>query len=118
MASKVLGKKIDLLVVYKENVFQLLGVSELFEYKNGERSNTKIGYTYEVVDLNDFDKIRIKIKGQQKPLLTNEELQTLRQNGERTFVEFENATIMPYWNGRSVEDSFSAENISLVETTK
>lgn len=116
MASKVLGKKLELDCVYKDGVFQLLSIAELKDYIEGQKTDTTIGYVYEVVDLNDFDKLRIKIKGQKKPLIAIEELQKLRELREKVFVEFANATITPYWNGKSVEDSFSADDVGLVET--
>lgn len=115
MASKILNKQLPLELIYPETVLLLLGVFELYEYINGSKTENIIGFTYECVELQDFDKIRIKIKGQKKPLIANEELQKRREAGEKIYVEFSNATVTPYFNGKSIEDSFAAENISFVK---
>lgn len=116
MASKILNKSLPMELIYLEIVLLLLGVYELYEYVNGIKTENIIGFTYECVELQNFDKIRIKIKGQKKPLITNEELQKRRESGEKLYVEFLNPTITPYFNGKSIEDSFAAEDISFVKT--
>ena len=61
-----------------------------------------------------------KYIGENFPLskLSDEELQERREDGQKILVEFVNGTVMPYWNPntKSVEDSFSADGIQLLET--
>ena len=64
----------------------------------------------------DIDKIRVKIDGQTKPLMTDEELQTRRESGEKVCIEFVDATLMPYINSQRVlTDSIKATDVLLVE---
>ena len=41
----------------------------------------------------NFDRFRIKIKGQTMPLMSNEDLQELREKGEKVAVEFVEPTV-------------------------
>ena len=75
-----------------------------------------MGYVYECVDTMNFDRFRIKIKGQTVPLMSNEDLQELREKGEKVAVEFTEPMVTLYWSSttKSLEDSFSAKDVSLV----
>lgn len=119
MASKLLKTLIPFEVIFKDGRFLLVGIEPDFEYENNQRTEKIIGYKYEVVDTVDFDKIKVKIKGQKKPLMTSERLEELRENGEKIVVEFINGVDKLYirrsGNMSSVEDSFSAEDIKLAE---
>ena len=64
----------------------------------------------------NFDHFRIKIKGQAVPLMSNEDLQKLREQGQKITVEFTDPTVLMYWSAKTYEDSFSAKDVSLVET--
>lgn len=118
MASKLMGKEIPFVVVFKDGTFILIGIEEYFLFEDGTRTNKHAGYKYEVVDPLSFDKIKVKIEGQKKPLMTPEELAKLRDEGERVIVEFVNGVVKLYnrkvGNSWSIEDSFSAEDIALV----
>ena len=119
MASRVIGKKIPFAVLYRDGVFILIDIREYFAYENGIRTNKRAGYLYMVVDPVSFDKIEVKIQGQEQPLMSPAELAELRENGEKIIVEFVNGIDKPYnrkvGNTWSVEDSFSADDILLVE---
>lgn len=116
--SKLTNKQIPLSVIYKDGTFILIEITAVYEYVNNKRTNKLIGYKYTVVDTLDFDKISIKVL-QETPLMTPEELAALRENGEKVLVEFVNAVDKPYiredGNSFSLEDSFSAEDVLLVE---
>lgn len=117
MSSIILRKKIDFGVLFKRDIFIALQIEPMYEYADGKRTDKLEGYRYEVVDTTNFDRLRVKIKGQSAPLMTDEELQTLRESGQKVLVAFINGTVMPYWNpnSKTVEDSFSADGIQLLE---
>ncbi len=112
------NKSIPLEFAYSDNAFLLLGIFPNYEYVNNKRTDNLIGYKYTVVDTVDFDKITVKVN-QSTPLLSQEELAELRASGEKVVVEFVNAVDKLYirrdGNSVSVEDSFSAEDILLVQ---
>ena len=118
MASILLRKKIPLSSVIQTDTFILLRIEPVYEYIDGKRTDNLEGYRYEVVDTINLDRLRVKIKGQSAPLMSDEELQERREDGQKILVEFVNGTVMPYWNPntKSVEDSFSADGIQLLET--
>lgn len=70
-----------------------------------------------MVDTTNFDRLRVKIKGQSAPLMTDEELQTLRESGQKVLVAFINGTVLPYLSSttKMLADSFSADGIQLLE---
>ena len=117
MASIILRKKIPLPSVVKTDTFVLLRIEPVYEYVDKKRTENLEGYRYEVVDTTNFDRLRVKIKGQSAPLMTDEELQILRESGQKVLVAFINGTVMPYLNSttKMLEDSFSADGIQLLE---
>ncbi|WP_297777147.1 hypothetical protein [Blautia sp.] len=111
------NKSIPLNAFMQELLFLLLGISAWYEYgEDGKRTDKILGYVYEVVDTMNFDRFRIKIKGQTVPLMSNEDLQELREKGEKVAVEFTEPMVTLYWSSttKSLEDSFSAKDVSLV----
>ncbi len=119
MATRALGKEIPFAIIFRDEAFILLDVEEYFLYENGVRTNKHGGYAYTVVDTDTFDKIKVKIVGQEKPLISRNDLTVLRESGEKMIVEFVNG-IDKLYNRKigdtwSIEDSFSAEDILSVE---
>lgn len=118
MASKLIGKKIPFVVVFRNSRFILLRIEEYFLYEDGVRTNKHAGYKYIVADTESFDKFDVKIEGQKKPLMSPDELVKLRENGENVLVEFINGFVKLYnrkvGNSWSVEDSYSAEDVELI----
>ncbi len=111
------NKAIPLNACMQELLFLLLGISPWREYgEDGKKTDKIIGYIYECVDTMNFDRFRIKIKGQTVPLMSNEDLQELREKGEKVAVEFTEPMVTLYWSSttKSLEDSFSAKDVSLV----
>lgn len=115
--TKLIGKGIPFEVIYKGKDFILVGIEPFYQYADGKRTDQLAGYRYEVVETADFDKIKVKIKGQDKPIMTSERLQEIRESGEKVVVQFTKAVNTLYLNRtlNSVEDSFSADSIQLVE---
>lgn len=117
MATKLLNKLVSLSVVFPEPVFLWLSVKETMGYdKDGNPTNQTVGYTLTCVDLIDFQTIKVKVPKIKLPL-TPQALEERRSNGVRTFVEFEEAFIKPYFNSntKTVEDSISASNFHVVD---
>ena len=119
MASMLRNKNIPMGFVLVELLFLLLRIIPIEEYdENGKKTGRIIGYAYDCVDTMNFDQFRIKIKGQAVPLMSNEDLQKLREQGQKITVEFTDPTVLMYWSDKTktYEDSFSAKDVSLVET--
>lgn len=116
--TKLKGKEIPMNVLEKEAVYVLLDVSPVYEYDlENKRTDRILGWNYSVANTDSFEKYRIKVLGS-KPIVTASVLKTKIDNGIKTFVEFENAVVKLYWSNskKSLEDSFKADNISVVET--
>lgn len=116
ISSELVGVHVPLDAIY-DSVCLLTRIKENKEYTDNGYTDKVTGYTYECVETKDFNRISVKIDGQQKPLMTNERLQELRQAGERIFIEFENPTIFAYVNQKNVlTDSIKAAGVTLVNT--
>ena len=87
------------------------------EYKDGSYTENIVGFKYDCVETRDFNHITINVDGR-IPLMSDEQLQQLRQTGHKVFVEFENPRIMAYYNAQtdSIEDTIKATDVHLVET--
>lgn len=116
MASKLLNKPLSLTVIESEGTYVLLEVKPDNEYdENSKRTDKIVSISYIVVNIDSFEKYRIKVANT-KPLIDNAELQKKRNNGEKVFVEFQNPTIKMYRSQTGTyEDSFKADDISFVE---
>lgn len=121
----LIGKPIQLNAVLKDEIYILTRIEPDYLYENSKKTDTVVGHKYEIVDTVDFNKFKVKIKGQTKPLMTNEALQEMREGGKRVLVELVDGVDTLYIKienkGRpdektTVEDSFSAKDILLVET--
>ncbi|WP_075721961.1 hypothetical protein [Roseburia sp. 499] len=116
--SKLVNKDIAIEVIEPERVYVLLEVAPVYDYgPDGKPTETVIGHKHTVVNIDSFEKYVIKVAGT-KPLISAELLAEKRENGEKVYVEFENATIKMYWNSRlnAYADSFKADGIHFVET--
>lgn len=118
LKSMLLNKEIPLYIIDHEMVFILLGLKVIKEYDtDGKPTENITGFRYTVVNTDSFEKYEIKVEGT-KPLISAELLAEKRENGEKVYVEFENATLKMYWNSRlnAYADSFKADGIHFVET--
>lgn len=116
--SIVPNTNIPLYIFLSETVYALLDVSPVNEYDSQNQKTDKIvGFKYTVANIETFDRLSVKVVGV-KPLLSREELANRRENGEKIYVEFDNATVTMYWSNftKSYADSFKADGISIVET--
>lgn len=115
--SLLIGKEIPLSNIPVGEPFLLIGISEIREFKNDAYTDKIIGYAYDCVETHNFDRIKIKINGQTTPLMSNTALQEKREQGERIFVEFDDATITAYINYSRgcIADSIKASDVHLVD---
>lgn len=116
--SILLRKKIPLEAAKVENRFILLKIQPMLDYQDGKRTDVISGYTYECVDQIDYNRYSIKVKAQLAPLMTDEELQQLRENGEKVVIKFRNPTVYLFYNTakEAYQDAFSAENVELLRS--
>lgn len=113
------NRKIPFEAIFRDGTFILVDTAPEYEYVDNQKTDKVIGIKYGVVDTMNFDKITVKVRGQKKPLMPLEKLLELRESGEKVLVEFINGVDRLYirrnGNIQTVEDSFSAENISLIK---
>lgn len=112
------NREIPLVVFETERVYVLLDISPVNEYdSDNNRTDKIIGWSYVVANTESFEKYKIKVAGA-KPLISRDALIAKRENGIKTFVEFDNAVVKMYWSTskKSFEDSFKADSINFVET--
>ena len=114
--STIFTQHIPLEFVLQETKNYLKSVKSRNKYDNGDKTDEIDGYIYEVVNLERFDTLRVFVKGGKKPLITNEELLSMQEAGEKVYVEFDNAQIKPYYNtfSNQLEDSVKADSVRIV----
>lgn len=119
MSSLILKQAILLLSIIAEPIYYLNAVTPRYAYKDGQRTEDIIGYMYTVTNIDSFDQINILVEN--KPAaISPEKLSELQNAGEKTFVEFENAIVKPYYAERtkSIEDSIKADGVHIVKQNK
>lgn len=88
----------------------LIGITPAYSYENGKRTDTVIGYKYEVVlPEKKYEKLNIRILGEQKLDMPE---------NETPQVVFEGLTINLYWSPDGYKISASADNVKLVNPPK
>lgn len=114
--TRLKGKLIPLEAVFPEQVYILMGVQPNYKYDdNNQKTEEVVGYTYHVVNTEDYEQIKVKVP-HQIPLITQDELMRRRNTGEKISVEFTDAFVKLYWSSytRQWEDSFSAGDIRII----
>ncbi len=104
-------------IIESESINILKSVTPKYKYEDGKRTDEVIGFTYESVNTLTYNYYKIFIEGGKKPIITNDELAALQENGEHVFVEFENARIRPYYSTitKQIEDSVKADKVTIVK---
>ena len=95
----------------------IVGVSDLYEYKDGKRTSTRLGSRYTILLLADgCSQLAVKVEDAEAPVISQEELD--KHNTSMNFVlcRFEGFTARPYADraGR-MQLSAKAERIVLVK---
>lgn len=115
--SQLIGKRIDIQAIHKDPVFILREIRKIPGFRDGKVTDEVMGFMYECLDTKRYEPCLFKIEGQKMPLMTNEELQQRIDSDETVFVEIINGSVMAYVSQKnSIEDSFKADDIRLVET--
>lgn len=106
--------KIPYKIIVNSDMVILVGVAPQFAYENGKKTEEIIGTRYFVVETTTFEKFVVKV-----PTIVPKISQDfLEKSKGKTYVRFTNCFGVPYSNGRSVEWSFTASSIELVERTQ
>ena len=120
MPSILNGKQVPFEDVFNDSVFILMNVSRHPVYENNKRTDDYDGQVYEVCDTTEFQRIKVKILEQMKPVIENDAVQQRKKAGKPVFVEIIGGTVTMYEirdkNGQpSTIDSLNAEEIKLVD---
>ena len=113
--SVLLKKRIPLTNIIGTDVFVALTILPVYRYVDGRRTDEVVGWRYDVVDEIKYDRYSIKVQGE--PLMSNEELQAMREH-EKVMLQFEKPSVYLYYNSQTklYEDSYSAEAVSIKKT--
>lgn len=119
MSSLICKCLLLLAFFFKTNQFYLLTVAPRYAYKDGKRLNEIIGYLYTVVNTETYETISVFVE-QSTPLISQQELEELKDSGKKIFVQFDNAVVKPYYSERthSIEDSIKADSVSFCKDSE
>ena len=115
--SVLLKKRIPLTNIIGTDVFVALTILPVYRYVDGKRTDEVCGFRYDVVDEIKYDRYSIKVQGE--PLMSNEELQAMREH-EKVMLQFENPSVYLYYSSQTkcYEDSYAADAVMYVPTTQ
>jgi spore germination protein GerM len=102
--------------VANDTKVRLIKAKENFEYKDGTRTTNQLGFTYICLcENNDFEKVSIKVETDNKPVITNEELEKITTP---VYINFEGFTGKFWFSSKTStwELSCKAEKAILVKT--
>lgn len=90
----------------------LLNVAPYYEYVDGKKTDSQLGYKYTVVEDKTFEKFSVKIASK-APVITQEQIDSSK---ERLKVTFDNAIAKPYktFNGE-YDLSVTASGITILK---
>ena len=113
MSSILMGKKIKIECLFT-NKFILKSHRGFKKYIDGKPTQEYLGQVYEVVNINTFDILKIKVNGE-----VPSEILEAEKNGETVFLEFQNAVICQYFsiNNNAVCDSIKADGVKVINNT-
>ncbi len=104
--------QIPLSVIAKDAHLILLEVQPYYDYKDGKKTDTRLGYKYTVVEDRNFEKFPVKIPGN-SPAISKEQLENAKS---RIFVSFDNAAGKFYRTDRGdYALSVTASDVSIVK---
>ena len=112
--SILVGKRLPLGIVIPENKFLLMRITETKDFIDGKVTDTISGLTFEIVELKNFTRLKVKIEGIKQTFITNDELEKIKESGEHVAVKLINPTILAYIRNSSIEDSIKADDIERI----
>lgn len=83
---------IDLAQIFPTGTFALLDANPIYEYLDGKRTTTVIGTRYSVADKETFKNFDVKVKEPKETI----DKTMISNAGQRIWVSFTNAKVMPY----------------------
>lgn len=95
----------------------IVGVSDLYEYKDGKRTSTRLGSRYTILLLADgCSQLAVKVEDAEAPVISQEELDKHNTSMNFVLARFEGFTARPYADraGR-MQLSAKADRIVLVK---
>lgn len=112
MKKQLSTKGAPLSVYSKDPGYVVNDMSVRYEYKGDEKTDIVAGILYTVTGQKSYTQFDILVK-ESRPIITSEELEELKDNGENLIVTFSNAVVKPYYNERlkSIQDSIRADAI-------
>lgn len=112
----LLKHKVYLHLLIEEQCYFLNNITVRCAYEDGKRTSQIIGYVYTVTNTDTFDQISVFVE-QQNPLLPLDKFESLRSEGAKVFVQFQDAVIRPYYSERTkqIEDSIRAKSVQHLE---
>ena len=116
--SVVINKRLDYVSSFgKPPRYILKGTAVSYIYENGEKTDKIEGISYKVVESRDYNKLSIKVKGQKEPIMSNELIETFKEEDKPIYVEFDELTVMAYINRNinAICDSYTASGIRVIE---
>lgn len=119
MSSLFNSRLVMLLSLQGVNIYYLLAVASRYAYKDGKRLNEILGQLYTVVNTETYETISVFVE-QSTPLISQQELEELKNSGQKVFVQFDNAVVKPYYSERthSIEDSIKADSVSFCKDSE
>ena len=97
--------------VYPAGKYVVKAVSPVYEYLNGKRTDTIIGYRYTLIDTSVYEIFDVKIESK-NPIVTPEVL----RDGDQIWVALDGAIIKPYeLKGFTEKCSIKADAIRILK---
>ncbi len=116
MALNLIGVEFPLESIIGAAPLRLLGADKLYEYQNGNKTDTQIGMKYTVGEILTFQKFAVKVMGQNESAIPVERLQ---DKSKPIYVTFKDAVARTYRNNDNELDvSVRASAISEVKEPK
>ena len=87
-----------------------------FQYVDNRRTDTILGEVYDVTNIESYNRYHVFVPDL-PPVMDMEEFEQIQENGQKLFLEFQDATVTPYYNerSRSIEDSIRAKGVRIVK---
>lgn len=107
------GRRFPLESLISTNKFYLNEAAPRYKYEDKQRTDMITGFAYLVTNTETFEQITIFVNSE-TPAIEPDKLGELHASGEKVFVSFENATIMPYVRDGVLCDSIKADSVEIL----
>lgn len=116
MPSIIIKGKILLEDLMDDPSFYLNAVQPRKKFLDGKATDEIVGYVYRATNIGNYEQVQVFVE-QKTPLFDSEQLENLKAEGERVFVQFDKAVVKPYYSEktRAIEDSIKADSVRQVK---